>query len=179
MDPLLPSLLALPNRGTTSRGEGGDDQDDSRHPVSHAFFADSPIALLYRLFVAFTLIPFLPVLGQHVLSSFCWAARSIPVCAAHTLTGYCLTYLATLVGLLLLSPYWLIHLINEVNEPAWFAVQFAASPVGSLALWWLMDSPNAEGSRLLDPFWILLAMVVGQGIARAISRYPYHGNTGA
>ncbi len=126
------------------------------------------IRLLSHLFLTFTLVPLLGVLGQHVISSVCWTPSSIPVCAPHTRMGYLLTYLATTIGLLLLSPFWAIM---DIDEPTRRATQFAAGPLGSLALWWLMDGDNGNDSRLLGPFWILLATAVGQGIVWTISDY--------
>ncbi|KAI1787900.1 hypothetical protein LXA43DRAFT_676176, partial [Ganoderma leucocontextum] len=177
MVPLLPAPIVTPNPRPPLRGEGidrtfpseltGNDQGNP-HRVPRPSPANNSIRLIHHLFVNFTLVPLLAVFGQHILSSFCRVAPSVSVCVAHSLMSYLLTYLATAFGLLILSPFWFIMVIEE---PAWGATKFAAGPVGSFALQWLTDDGNGNDPRLLDPFYILLAMSVGHGIVWIISRH--------
>ncbi|TBU66032.1 hypothetical protein BD310DRAFT_38579 [Dichomitus squalens] len=142
-------------------------------PITPLFILDS--------FLAIVIPSFIPVCGHHLLASdlVCIPSTHLligVVCAhdAYTLAHYAPTYIASAIGLTILTTLRISVAIPAIPMPVWYICKVVAAPVGCFAMRLLVAADPELGivdsPSLLDPASMLVAALVGQGVVWIVVR---------
>ncbi|EJF65689.1 hypothetical protein BD309DRAFT_950612 [Dichomitus squalens] len=155
-------------------------RDLAPNPKARLTLLVTPV-FIFDSFLAIVVISFIPVCGHYLLASdlVCIPSTHLligVVCArdAYSFAHYAPTYIASAIGLTILTTLRISVAIPAIPMPVWYVSKVVAAPVGCFAMQLLAAADpelgGVDGPSLLDPASMLVAALVGQGVVWIIVR---------